>query len=62
MSDTGKNVNNGILGFIYFLTIIAAEIYYLSHATNFWWGLVGFLQGFIWPLFAALKVFDLLKM
>ncbi len=52
----------GTLGALYFMTIIGAAIYFISHATSFWAGVVGFLEAFVWPVIATIKVFELLKL
>lgn len=45
-------------GGIYGLGFIGAAIYYISQATSFWAGVLGFLKALVWPAFL---VFDLLK-
>ena len=45
-------------GFIYFLGFIGAAVYYISNATSFWNGVVGFLKALVWPAFL---VYELLK-
>lgn len=45
-------------GPIYGLGIIGAAIYYISTATNFWMGVLGFLKALVWPGFL---VYELLK-
>jgi len=45
-------------GAVYGLGFIGAAIYYISTATTFWMGALGFLKALIWPLFL---VYDLLK-
>lgn len=54
-----KNVqNNPGASAIYGLGMIGAAVYYIWAASNFWWGLIGFLKALVWPAFV---VFDLLK-
>jgi hypothetical protein len=36
---------------IYGLGFIGAAIYYLSNATDFWMGVLGFLKAIVWPAF-----------
>lgn len=36
---------------IYGLGFIGAAIYYISAATGFWVGVLGFLKAIIWPVF-----------
>ena len=45
-------------GPIYGLGIIGAAIYFISTATNFWMGVLGFLKALVWPGFL---VYELLK-
>lgn len=45
-------------GGIYGLGFIGAAIYYISTATGFWNGVLGFLKALVWPAFL---VFHLLK-
>lgn len=52
MADQGSG------GIVYFLGFIGAAFYYISHATSFWIGVVGFLKAIVWPAFL---VFELLK-
>lgn len=43
---------------VYGLGFIGAAIYYISTATGFWDGVLGFLQAIVWPVFF---VYDALK-
>ena len=43
---------------VYGLGLIGAWIYYLSHATTFWIGVLGILKDIVWP---AMLVYELLK-
>ena len=45
-------------GAIYGLGFIGAAVYYLSTATGFWSGVLGFLKAMVWPAFL---VYELLK-
>lgn len=36
---------------VYFLGIIGAAVFYISNATGFWAGVVGFLKALVWPAF-----------
>ena len=38
-------------GAVYGLGFIGAAIYFISHATGFWIGVLGFLKAIIWPVF-----------
>ena len=50
--------NNAPAGAIYGLGLLGAAIYFISHATGFWMGVLGFLKALVWPAFL---VYDLLK-
>ncbi len=43
---------------VYGLGFIGATIYYISVATDFWVGVLGFLKAIVWPVFF---VYDALK-
>jgi len=45
-------------GAIYGVGIIGAAIYYISVATTFWMGVLGFLKALVWPAFL---VYEALK-
>ena len=45
-------------GGAYFLGFVGAAVYYISSATGFWPGVLGFLKALVWPAFL---VFELLK-
>ena len=45
-------------GAIYGLGFIGAAIYYISGATSFWIGVLGFLKAMVWPAFL---VYEALK-
>ncbi|WP_025743266.1 hypothetical protein [Aquimarina pacifica] len=47
---------------IYGLGIIGAIIYYTSHATSFWIGVLGIVKAFFWPAFLIYEVLKFLKM
>lgn len=53
-----KIQNCGCGGAVYGLGFIGAAIYYISHATGFWIGVLGFLKALVWPAFL---VYELLK-
>jgi hypothetical protein len=50
---------DGSGGFAYLLGVIGAAVYYISQATGFWMGVLGFLKALVWPAFL---VYGLLKM
>jgi len=43
---------------VYGLGLIGAAIYYISVATSFWIGVLGFLKALVWPAFL---VYEALK-
>jgi hypothetical protein len=50
--------NNPQSGAVYGLGLIGAAIYYISVATGFWMGVLGFLKALVWPVFL---VYEALK-
>lgn len=42
---------------VYGLGMIGAAVYFISHATGFWMGVVGFLKAIIWPAFLVYEAF-----
>ena len=51
---------NAPAGAVYGLGLIGAAIYFISHATTFWLGVLGILKAIVWPAFLvyeALKYF-----
>ncbi len=53
-----KCINRGSEDAVYGLGFIGAAIYYISTATTFWMGVLGFLKAMVWPVFL---VYELLK-
>lgn len=53
--ETQRNATSGA---VYGLGLIGAAIYFISQATSFWIGVLGFLKALIWPIFL---VYGLLK-
>jgi hypothetical protein len=49
---------NAPSGAVYGLGLIGAAIYFISHATGFWMGVLGFLKAIVWPAFI---VYEALK-
>lgn len=50
--------NCGSGGCAYGLGFLGAAIYYISTATSFWAGVLGFFKALVWPAFL---VFELMK-
>lgn len=46
----------GSAGAVYGLGFIGAAIYYISNATGFWNGVLGFLKAIVWPVFLVYKL------
>lgn len=46
----------GTSGAVYGLGLIGAAIYYISVATGFWMGVLGFLKALVWPVFLIYEV------
>jgi len=42
---------------VYGLGIIGAAVYFISHASGFWVGVVGFLKAMVWPAFLVYEAF-----
>ena len=49
-----SNSSNAVYG----LGFIGAAIYFISYATGFWMGVLGFLKAIVWPAFL---VYEALK-
>ena len=45
---------------VYGLGFIGAAVYFISHATTFWMGVLGFLKALVWPAFLVYQVFEVL--
>jgi hypothetical protein len=55
-SNCEKNKNyNTASGAVYGLGLIGAAIYYISVASSFWAGVLGFLKAVVWPVFLVLE-------
>ena len=48
----------GPAGAVYGFGLIGAAIYFISQATSFWIGVLGFLKAIVWP---AILVYEALK-
>lgn len=49
-----KRVHSGA---IYGLGLIGAAVYFISKATGFWIGVLGFLKALVWPAILVYEVF-----
>lgn len=45
---------------VYGLGLIGAAIYFISTATGFWMGVLGFLKAIVWPVFLVFEAFKYL--
>jgi len=58
-----QGINKGApSGAVYGLGLIGAAIYFISHATGFWMGVLGFLKAIVWPAFLIYEAFKHLGM
>ena len=49
---------NAPTGAVYGLGIIGAAVFYISAASGFWMGVVGFLKALVWPAFLVYEAFS----
>jgi len=49
--DHFKKRKNSASCSVYFPGIIGAAVYYITQATGFWMGVLGFLKALVWPVF-----------
>jgi len=47
---------------VYGLGLIGAAVYFISQATSFWIGVLGFLKAIVWPAFLVYEAFKHLAM
>jgi len=53
-----KQVQSGAQsGAVYGLGFIGAAIYFITNATGFWMGVLGFLKAMVWPAFLVYEAF-----
>jgi len=58
-----KAVNQNTPGnAVYGFGLIGAAVYYISHATGFWMGVLGFLKAIVWPAFLVYEALKHLAM
>ncbi len=53
---------NAPAGAVYGLGLIGAAIFYISQATSFWMGVLGFLKALVWPAFLVYEALKNLSM
>jgi len=51
-----NSCGNGCGGAFYGLGFLGSAIYYISTATGFWLGVLGFLKALVWPVFLVYEV------
>ncbi len=56
--DNRNHTGNASGGAVYGFGFIGAAIYFISHATTFWLGVLAFLKAIVWPVFL---VYEALK-
>ena len=56
MGDIHKGGGSAVYG----LGFIGAAVYFISHATTFWMGVLGFLKALVWPAFLVYQAFEVL--
>ena len=54
--------NDGPAGAIYAFGLIGAAVFYISQATGFWMGVLGFLKAIVWPAFLVYEALKHLAM
>lgn len=55
-----KHYGHGGGGAVYGLGFIGALVFFISHATSFWMGVLGFFQAIVWPAFLVYEAFKVL--
>jgi len=53
----GNMQSNAPSNAVYGLGLIGAAIYFISTATSFWIGVLGFLKAIVWPVFLVYQAF-----
>jgi hypothetical protein len=56
-----KIQQNAPQGAVYGLGFIGAAVYYISVATGFWMGVLGFLKAVVWPAFLVYEALKALQ-
>jgi len=52
--------NNAPASAVYGIGLIGAAVYFISTATTFWIGVLGFLKALVWPAFLVYEAFKAL--
>jgi hypothetical protein len=53
---------NASSGAIYGLGLIGAAVFFISQASGFWMGVLGFLKALVWPAFFVFEAFKAMAM
>jgi hypothetical protein len=61
MKDNMKRNHPGASA-VYGLGLIGAAVWFISQATGFWMGVLGFLKAIVWPAFLVYEAFKHLAM
>ncbi len=48
-------------GALYGLGFVGAAVYYISHATGIWSGVIGLLKAMVWPAFLVYEALEFLS-
>lgn len=57
MTENIQKCNPATSGAVYGMGFIGAAIYFISTATSFWVGVLGFLKAIVWPVFLVFQAF-----
>ncbi len=49
--------NNASGGAVYGIGLIGAAVFFISQASGFWMGVLGFLKALVWPAFLVYEAF-----
>ncbi|MBA7666261.1 hypothetical protein ES703_74340 [subsurface metagenome] len=60
--ENSKHGMSGLGGAVYGLGFIGAAVYYISQATSFGMGVIGFLKAIVWPAFLVYELLGFLGM
>jgi hypothetical protein len=47
---------------LYGMGFLGSLVYFITHATGFWMGVLGIVKAIFWPAFVIYKVLELLKL
>ena len=61
VQQCGASCGAPAAGAVYGLGLIGAAIYFISVATTFWVGVLGFLKALVWPAILIYQAFEFLN-